>query len=171
MKYEHSQKVSEISGLLAKKAGYSCADVQIIKQAALLHDIGKCEISNEILNKPGKLTPQEYDVIKKHTQLGSEIIKEALLVMLAAYRIANNHHERWDGSGYYGLAGNNIDPFARLVAVADVLDALMSKRAYKDCWSLNEAFSYLDKQSGVQFDREIVSVLLSIPNEISALYN
>ena len=168
--YEHSRKVSEISGLLAKYAGYSCVEAMVISQAALYHDIGKCDISPEILNKPGALTAQEYNIVKCHTQLGRDRIQEALRVLTAASEIAESHHERSDGTGYHGLAAEEIHPYARLVAVADVYDALISKRSYKNALNISEALSYLKDRSGVQFDKDIVTALLAHIDEIVALY-
>jgi HD-GYP domain-containing protein (c-di-GMP phosphodiesterase class II) len=136
----------------------------------LYHDIGKVDISPEILNKPGALTTQEFEIIKRHTQTGCEKISEAICVLIAAYWITRHHHERGDGTGYYGLAANEIHPFIRLVSVADVLDALLSKRSYKKAWGLNEALDYLKNQSGVQFDKEVISVLLDRSDDIADLY-
>ena len=168
--FEHSRKVSELSRLLAGYMGYSGSEAELIGQAALFHDIGKCEIDPAILNKPGLLTPQEFAVIKSHTQLGGGRIKEMLDILTAACLIAETHHERWDGSGYIGLTGDQIHPYSRLVSVVDVLDALRSKRAYKNAWDMGEVFGYLEKQSGIHFDTAVVSALLAHKDEITAIY-
>lgn len=150
--------------------GYSRGEAEIIGEAALYHDIGKCFIPPELLDRPGALTQQEFEIVKGHTRLGSEKLQEAQRVLSAAYRIAKYHHERWDGSGYLGLTGRNIDPYARLAAVADVYDALASKRAYKDALKAQEVLGYLKKYSGIQFDKDVVSALLAHAGEIAALY-
>lgn len=168
--FAHSRKVSELSGLLAGYMGYSGSEAEIIEQAALFHDIGKCDIPPEILGKPGGLTSQEFEIVKTHTLLGGERIKEALQILFAAYLVANNHHEKLDGTGYNGLLSDKIHPYAKLVSVADVFDALASKRAYKDAWSIDDVFGYLKNQSGTQFDVEIVAILLAHKNEVAALY-
>ena len=168
--YEHSRKVSQISALLAEIMGYSRTEVEIIKEAALYHDIGKIDIAPEILNKPGALTSQEFDIVKKHTQLGCEKIKDAICGLIVAYWAAKNHHERLDGSGYQGLTADEIHPFIRLISAVDVLDALVSRRAYKQCWGMNDALAYLQKQAGVLFDKEVVSALMAHSDDVEALY-
>jgi len=167
---EHSIRVSEISGILAKYLGYSQKEALIIGQAAIYHDIGKCDIPPEILNKPGALTDQEYSIVKCHTQLGGERIAEALRVLSAASVISEHHHEKWDGTGYHGLAAGEIHPYARLVSVADVFDALASKRVYRDACSIGDVIGYITNLAGVQFDEAVVSVLLAHADEIAALY-
>lgn len=112
--FEHSRKVSELSSLLAGYMGYSGSEADMIGQAALFHDIGKCELPAELLNKPGALTPQEFEIKKSHTELGSDRIKEVLHILFAACLIAKSHHEKWDGSGYHGLAADKIHPYARV---------------------------------------------------------
>jgi putative two-component system response regulator len=162
--------VSQLSALLAGYLGYSCAETSIIGQAALYHDIGKNDLPKEILNKPGALTAQEFELVKTHTLLGSTRILELMRVLEAAYVIAGCHHEKVDGSGYKGLPAKEIPPYAKLVSVVDVLDALASKRAYKNAWNMDDVFSYLKEQAGIQFDPAIVSILLSHRDEVNALY-
>ncbi|GHU80103.1 hypothetical protein FACS1894191_4530 [Clostridia bacterium] len=169
--FAHSKKVSEISGILAKHAGYSVEETDLIRQAALFHDLGKADVPKEILNKPGALTEQEFNIIKTHTQLGSRRIEETLRVLSAACVIAREHHEKWSGqNGYIGLAGENIHPYARLVACADVFDALISRRSYKAGWDKNEVCGYLSSQSGIQFDVRMIGLLLEHTDEIMTLY-
>jgi len=170
-KYEHSRYVSRISGLLAHYAGYDKRETEIVEQAALYHDIGKCDIPAALLNKQGALTPQEYAVVKEHTRLGSEKIANALQVLTAAYIMAGQHHERIDGNGYIGLTGNSIHPLARLVAVADVFDALLAQRSYKDAWDKTRVLNYMEGNSGTHFDADIVSILLTHADEFMALYH
>jgi putative nucleotidyltransferase with HDIG domain len=168
--FDHSQKVSEISGLLAGYAGYPADTADLIRQAALYHDVGKAEIPASILNKPGKLTEQEFETVKAHTQLGTQKIAAALEVLSAAALIASQHHEKLSGKGYMGLCGEEIHPYARIVAVADVFDALISKRAYKDAWGVEDVLRYMQDQSGIHFDMTIVWLLLRHIPEIMALY-
>lgn len=140
----------------------------IMIKAVPLHDIGKIGIPDNILLKPGRLSPEEFAVIKSHTVIGSEIIKSLLVsgedVYLShCYDICRSHHERWDGSGYPdGLAGTDIPLSARIVAVVDVYDALVSERCYKQAYTQEEALTIIREASGTQFDPDIVSTLLWI---------
>ena len=169
--YEHSRKVSQISGMLARRAGFSPREADIIEQAAAFHDVGKSCVPDSILQKNGALTPEEYEIVKTHTALGAWQISDALRVLTAADTMAAFHHERLDGKGYpYGLGGNEIHPYARLVAVADVFDALLSKRAYKNAWSLDDVCGYMRQNAGTQFDSEYVELLLSLTDTVAALY-
>jgi HD-GYP domain-containing protein (c-di-GMP phosphodiesterase class II) len=125
----------------------------------MLHDVGKLIIPDEILEKPGKLTDEEYAVIKKHTAYGADLLKDVQGDMMKmAYDIALEHHERWDGKGYMGLKGEDINYYARYVAVIDVFDALISKRSYKKAWTVEEAYEEIVKNSGTQFAPEAVEV-------------
>ncbi len=169
--FEHSQKVSEISGLLAGYAGYSPKTAGLIRQAARYHDIGKSEIDQAILAKPGRLTPQEFETVKTHAALGARQIARVLAILSAAKIIAEQHHEKICGLGYpRGLSGDAIHPFSRIVAVADVYDAMASKRPYKEAISPGEILRYMEAESGSHFDSEIVRLLLAHIDEISALY-
>lgn len=170
--YEHSRQVARISGLLAEKAGYPPDEVSIITQAAALHDIGKAAVPKHILNKPGALTPEEYEIIKTHTQIGYDQITGAIRVLSAAAVVCKEHHERLDGSrGYIGLTGENIHPYARLIAVADVYDALVSRRVYKKPWDVRDICGYFREQAGKQFDGFIVGLLLGMIDDILLLYS
>jgi HD-GYP domain-containing protein (c-di-GMP phosphodiesterase class II) len=167
----HSQKVSEISGLLAGYAGYSPETAGLIRQAAQYHDVGKSEIDPAILNKLGRLTPQEYDTVKTHAELGARRIDRALEILAAAKIIAEQHHEKICGLGYpHGLSGNAIHPYSRIVAVADVYDALASKRAYKGAWDTGDILRYMESESGTHFDGSIIRLLLAHSDEVAALY-
>lgn len=169
--FEHSRKVSQISGLLAKAAGYGPEQVHIIEQAALFHDVGKSYIPAEILFKPGKLTESEFAIVKQHTVLGHQQIKDTLRVLAIADAMANYHHEKYDGTGYHGLSGEGIPLDARLVAVADVFDALFSKRVYKDAWSVDDVLKYMEENAGTQFDKDFIKLLLLQISEILELYH
>ena len=169
--YEHSDKVSKISKMMAEEAGYSEREAGIVRQAALFHDIGKNAIPAEIINKPGKLTGDEYAMVKQHTEIGYRQIMDAIQILELAAIIARQHHERWDGKGYVGnVSGEEIHPYARLVSVADVFEALVSRRVYKPAWDMNEAFQYMCDNAGKQFDGEFVDVLLQISGKVAQMY-
>ena len=146
-----------------------------MESAAALHDIGKIAVSDTILLKPGRLTPEEFDKMKIHTTKGGELVKTFFKHFTEehfyedAYDIAMYHHEKWDGSGYpTGIKGEEIPLAARIMAVADVYDALTSKRVYKDAFSPEEAFDIIFKEAGTHFDPELVEVLKTIKDEFIA---
>lgn len=144
-----------------------------ITNAAPLHDVGKIMISDTILNKPGRFTPEEFEIMKGHSQFGSQIVKDILgdnaderLVQISS-DIAHFHHEKWDGSGYpEGLKGEEIPLCARIMAVADVFDALVSRRIYKEAMTLEQAFEVLEEEAGSHFDPQIVEVFLKLRQEV-----
>jgi len=168
--FAHSQKVSEISRILAQNLGYSPEDVNIIEQAALFHDIGKTAIEPALLNKPGALTQQEFDIVKTHTAIGCERISEIIRILSAAKIVAADHHEQLAGGGYKGLCGDAVHPFARIVGVADVYDALVSRRSYKPAFDVKTTCEYMQGRAGIHFDAQIIAVLLRHIDEIMALY-
>ena len=146
-----------------------------MESAAALHDIGKIAVSDTILLKPGRLTPEEFDKMKVHTTKGGELVQTFFKHFTEehfyedAYDIAMYHHEKWDGSGYpMGLKGEEIPLAARIMAIADVFDALTSKRVYKDAFSAEEAFDIIFKEAGTHFDPELVEVLKTIKDEFIA---
>ncbi|WP_318023301.1 HD domain-containing phosphohydrolase [Paucibacter sp. B2R-40] len=150
----HILRMAHYSELIARGLGLSDADRQLLLEAAPMHDIGKVGITDSILLKPGRLTPEEFEVMKQHAQIGHEILKDSSsLVLQTGAAIALGHHEKFDGSGYpQGLAGAAIPIFSRIVAVADVFDALTSERPYKKAWSLEQAADHLRAHSGAHFD-------------------
>jgi HD-GYP domain-containing protein (c-di-GMP phosphodiesterase class II) len=157
----HLRRMSRFAGILALGMGLSPAEAEDIRYAAPLHDIGKVAIPDSILRKPGKLTPEEYDEMKKHTIYGAKMLAnaESRLLRLAA-KVAIGHHERYDGTGYpYGLKGEQISLEARIVTVADVFDALSSKRVYKGEWTVEDALKYVEENAGKLFDPKVVAVL------------
>lgn len=159
---KHLRRMSRFSGILASAMGLSYTDSEDIRYASPLHDIGKVAIPDSILRKPGKLVPEEYDEMKRHTIYGSQMLAnaESRLLRLAA-KIAIAHHEHWDGSGYpYALKGEDIPIEARIVSVADVFDALLAKRVYKKGWTTEEAVTYIKEQSGKLFDPQVVDKLV-----------
>ncbi len=168
---EHSRRVSKVSGILARYAGYSHENSLVIQQAAQYHDIGKSAIARAILDKPGKLTPQEFGIIKTHTRIGAQKLADAIKILFAAKAVAAQHHEKWDGTGYIGLSGADIHPYARLVSIADVWDALISKRAYKAPMDIRDIICYFENHAGSSFDPGMVSVLLEHTGEIANLYH
>ena len=170
--YDHSRKVSQISGLMARKAGYSENESRIIEQAALFHDVGKSEIPKYILRKPASLTPEEYETIKTHVTAGYKQLNEAAQILGVASKVASDHHEHVDGYGYpHGITSNEMHDYAKLVACADVMDALYNRRAYKEPWSVSKIKEYFTARYGKQFDPEMVKVLFSIMDDILQIYN
>jgi putative two-component system response regulator len=161
---KHTRRIRQLSGLLARELGLEEREIELIEQASPLHDVGKIGISDNILLKPGKLTYEEFEVMKTHTRIGASILSggRSELVRLA-YDIALSHHERWDGSGYpNGLSGNDIPVAARIVAVVDVFDALTHERPYKKAWAVEDALGEIEKQSGEHFDPAIASAFLEL---------
>lgn len=159
---EHTRRVGLLSEALARKLGYTEAEARRIGMAALLHDLGKIGIPDGILRKPGKLTAYEFENVKAHTWVGSQILGRSKVSMLQlAEEIALTHHERWDGTGYPpGLKGEEIPMSGRIVALADVFDALTHRRPYKDPWSNAKALMEIQKQSGRQFDPQVVEAFI-----------
>ena len=160
---QHIRRVAETSKLLAQKTPYlSEEEVNIIFLASPMHDIGKIAIPKEILHKPGKLTDEEMTIMKTHAEKGAALLKNSKRRLTAsASIIAHQHHEKWDGSGYpNGLKGDDIHIFGRIVALADVFDALTHKRQYKDAWTTNDAIDYIKENSGSHFDPSLVKILV-----------
>nr|MDA3907760.1 HD domain-containing protein [Sulfurimonas sp.] len=163
----HTKRVSLISVLIAKAYGMSEEEVNLIEFASPLHDIGKVGISDAILNKPAKLTDEEYNTMKSHSILGYEILNHSeRKILQTAAIIAYEHHEKYDGTGYpQGLVGEEISIYARIVAIVDVFDALLSKRVYKEKWSLEDVIELLQKESGKHFDPKLVKIIVSNKEE------
>ncbi len=158
---KHLRRMSRISGILASAMGMSYHESEDIRYASPLHDIGKVAIPDSILRKPDKLSFEEYEEMKRHTIYGSQMLihAESRLLRLAAV-VAIAHHENYDGTGYpYGLKGEAIPIEARIVSVADVFDALTSKRVYKGAWTLADTLAHIKAQAGKQFDPAVVERL------------
>lgn len=164
----HVRRVAEFSYVLGIASGLNEKKANVLRFASPMHDIGKIGIPDNILNKPGRLTEEEFEVIKGHTKIGHDILKTSKReIMKAAAIIAMQHHERWDGTGYPNkISGDNIHIFARITSVADVFDALGHKRVYKDAWKEQEIIDYMKDQSGKMFDPNIVNLLLENLDEI-----
>jgi putative two-component system response regulator len=160
---EHTKRVGETAAQIARELGWPQADVELIRRAAPLHDLGKISISDSILLKPGKLTSEEFERMKMHTLLGAKMLSSGRFPLLRlAEQIALTHHERWDGTGYMGLCGEAIPLPGRIVAVADVFDALISERPYKKAWTVDDAIDEIECQRGRQFDPRVVDAFLKL---------
>ena len=186
----HVLRVGCYAGVIAKQMGWANADIEMLQQAAQLHDVGKIGVPDQILLKPGKLDAQEYALMRTHCAMGKDIIApfaagdlevyqshteigENILhvhnspLMTMATRVAQTHHEHWDGSGYpIGLAGEDIPIEGRITSVADVFDALSSKRAYKDPFPRQKCFDILEKARGTQFDPDVVDAFFACSAKI-----
>lgn len=158
----HLKRIYEYSKLLAKNCKISEGYCEIISLGGILHDVGKIGIPDSILLKPAKLTPEEYEIIKKHTTIGAKILENGnSKLMLTAYEIALYHHERYDGTGYpEGRKGEKIPLSARITAIVDVFDALSSKRPYKEPWDIKQIIRYFNEEKGKMFDPQIVNCFL-----------
>lgn len=153
----HVKRVSEYTRILAEAMDLSEEDVNILRIASMMHDIGKINIPSEILEKPGKLTPEEFDIIKTHVREGERMLKNSPgKLMQTAKTVALMHHEKWNGTGYLGIKGEDIDLYSRIVALADVYDALVSARPYKAAFSADKAYSIIVGDSGSHFDPAVV---------------
>jgi response regulator RpfG family c-di-GMP phosphodiesterase len=163
--------VAEFSHLLAVNMGLETGLVDKLRLASPMHDIGKIGISDEILNKPGKLTDAEYDLIKSHTVIGWQILKNSSREILKiASIVALQHHERWDGRGYPGgLAGENINILGRITSVADNFDALTHCRVYKEAWHLDRVIELFISEKGRQFDPHIIDIFMDIIDEFAGI--
>ncbi|MBB1487389.1 HD-GYP domain-containing protein [Oceanospirillum sediminis] len=154
----HVQRMAEYTRLIALELGFSEEDADTLASAAPMHDIGKLGIPDQILCKPGRLTEDEFEVIKSHPAIGGRILDNPDSELLKVAReVALYHHEKWDGSGYpHGLKGDDIPLVARIAALADVFDALVSVRPYKKAWSVEDALNLFEEQKGKHFDPQIV---------------
>ena len=160
---DHTNRVGQISGQIAKALNLPESDVELIRHAAPLHDVGKIAIPDAILLKPGKLTLEEFEHMKTHTTLGAKMLSGGRFPLLQmAEEIALTHHEHWNGNGYLRLVGESIPVAGRIVAVADVFDALTHERPYKKAWSYEESLAEIHRQNGVQFDPHVVEAFLSV---------
>ena len=171
----HSDRVSEYSVLIGKKLGLPEEDIKRLRIGGLFHDVGKIGVPDNILQKEGKLTDDEYSEIKNHPSIGAHILSTASIFQ-DIIPIVKHHHERYDGNGYPGrLKGEDIPFLARIAAVADAFDAMTSKRVYRDSLSLDTVISEFEKNKGTQFDPQIADVFLDIlknePEKIKEIQN
>ena len=160
---DHIVRVAGYCALIAEKQGLSEAEVDYIRMTAPMHDVGKIGIPDSILLKPGKLTVEEFETIKSHTLIGAKILggSSSEILRLAA-EIALTHHEKWNGKGYpKGLAGTEIPLVGRITAIADVFDALTSKRPYKEPFPVEKAVDIIAQERGAHFDPELADAFLN----------
>ncbi|TMV47004.1 response regulator [Paenibacillus mesophilus] len=164
MTEQHTQRVGQMSGLIARELGLPESEAELIRLAAPLHDIGKIGIPDQILLKPGRFTDEEFEHMKTHTSIGASILEGSLFPVLQVARvIALTHHERWDGCGYpNGLKGDEIPLAGRIVALADFYDALTHERPYKKAWTTEETVEEIRSRRGTHFDPEIVDLFLNL---------
>ncbi len=163
----HVTRVAEFCFLLAGKYGLDNDTAELLRMASPMHDVGKIGIPEAILTKPGRLTPEEFDVVKTHARIGYEILRNSKRpIMETAAIVALQHHEHWDGKGYpQQLSGENIHVFGRIAAIADVFDALTHKRCYKDAWPVESVLSFFRDQEGRQFDPVLTRLFLFYADE------
>lgn len=166
----HIHRISQFSGLLAKEMKLEETTQEMLKKASPMHDLGKIGIPDSILLKPGKLTPEEWEVMKSHSQIGANLLSNSSSKLLNyAEEIALTHHEKWNGLGYpRGLKGEEIPLSGRIVAVCDVFDALTSERPYKKAWTTDRALEVIRADSGTHFDPGIVDAFFAVLPQILA---
>jgi putative two-component system response regulator len=159
---DHTERVGLSAGLLGRSAGMTDDLVRLIEKAAPLHDLGKVGVPDAVLLKPGKLSPEEFDLVRLHTTIGAQIIGDTRSEVLTLARvIAETHHERWNGEGYpNGLTGEEIPLPGRVVAICDVFDALTHERPYKGAWTIDEAVHELLAERGRFFDPDLVDLFV-----------
>lgn len=167
----HVIRVGSVSRILALAAGVPSAQAELLLHAAPMHDIGKIGIPDYILIKPGVLTPDEWELMKTHPRIGAEIIgQNSSTLMCMARTVALTHHEKWDGGGYPdGLSGEDIPLEGRIVAIADVFDALTSERPYKRPWSMEKALAHMQSQAGLAFDPALIDLFSQLIPSVEAI--
>ena len=165
---KHVVRVGNFSKLLGLASGLPASQAELLMYASMMHDTGKIGIPDHVLLKPGKLTDEEFEVIRKHPEIGAEIIGEHDAdVLKMAKQIALTHHEKWNGQGYpHGLSGEGIPLVGRIVAIADVFDALTCIRPYKRAWPIESALELIEKEAGQHFDPRLVRLFLGIETEV-----
>ncbi len=170
--HNHTKRVTLFCQLLARGLGLADQDIDMITAASPLHDVGKLGIPDEINLKPGALTDEEFQIMQNHTRIGYAMLKHSKRdILKAAAIIALQHHEKWDGSGYpQGLQGEEIHQYARIVALADVFDALFSPRIYKEAWDLQRTAEWIMDQRGRHFDPAVVDVFVEHVDDFAAIY-
>jgi putative two-component system response regulator len=160
---QHTQRVGQMSALIARQLGLPDTQVALIRRGAELHDVGKIGVPDAILMKIGRLTVEEFEIVKTHTVIGARILSGGKFPLLRlSEEIAFTHHERWDGTGYAGIRGTDIALAGRIVAIADVFDALTQQRPYKPAWPIAEAIAEIHRQRGRQFDPDVVDAFLRV---------
>lgn len=167
----HVKRVAEYSYILALGLGMSEEEAELLRFASPMHDIGKVAIPDEVLKKPGKLTEEEFEIMKSHTEIGYNLLKNShRRILKAAAIVALQHHEKWNGRGYpQGLRGEEIHIYGRITAIADVFDALASDRVYKKAWELDRILNLFKEERGEHFDPKVVDVFLKELPKILAI--
>jgi putative two-component system response regulator len=166
---QHTLRVGKMTALIGEELGLAESEVGLLERAAGLHDIGKIGIPDAILLKPGRLDPDEFEIVKTHTRIGSRILAGSRSPLLRmAEEIAGGHHERWDGTGYAGVAGTDIPLVARITSVADAFDAITHERPYKPAWPVADALGEIEAERGRQFDPDAVDAFLRIQDRARA---
>ncbi len=167
----HVRRVAYLSRLLALAYGLNSSEAEIIRMASPLHDVGKIGIPDDILNKCGKLTEEEFENIKSHTSIGYNMLKDSdQPIIQAGAIIAEQHHEHWDGSGYpRGLKDEQIHTYGRITCLADIYDALRQKRHYKEAWSEEQTLKYIKENSGTIFEPKLVALFLENIAEVEQI--
>lgn len=169
---EHIKRVAAYMRVLAKASGFDDEYVELVSTASMMHDIGKLMISEEILDKPDKLTDEEYQIMKNHVLYGEALLEKCPgELMHLACILAKEHHERWDGKGYLGMKGEEIAYISRLMAVCDVFDALTSDRYYKKGWTLQETYDEIVRLSGTSFDPAVVKLFIQHFEEFKTIHS
>ncbi|WP_047515485.1 two-component system response regulator [Methylophilus sp. Q8] len=169
----HVMRMSHVSGRLALQMGMDPHFSEQLIHAAPMHDIGKIGIPDHVLLKPGKLNDEELELMRKHPEMGAKILDNSTSPLIKlAHSVALYHHEKWDGSGYpFGLKGEAIPVEARIVAVADVFDALLNKRPYKEAWPVEDAIAEIEANRGKHFDPAVVDAMLQCLPDLIAINN
>jgi len=169
---KHTRRVGLYCALVGKKYGLDDAECNLLEQVAPMHDAGKIGIPDAILKKPGKLDYEEFEVMKTHAMMGYKLLEDQSDETLrSAAIIAREHHEKYNGTGYpRGLKGEEITLFGRITAIADVFDALTTKRPYKEPWSLDDAFAFLERERSYHFDPHLIDIFLNSKEEVIEIY-
>ena len=169
----HVKRVAEYSRLLALLWGMNKKDANNLLIASPMHDIGKVGIPDSILKKEGKLTNDEFEIMKEHAIIGYNILKDSNRdILKAAAIVAKEHHEKWDGSGYpFGLKGEEIHIYGRITAIADVFDALGSERCYKKAWEDEKIFEFFQKEKGKHFDPNLIELFFGYIDKFFEIRN
>jgi putative two-component system response regulator len=161
--FSEEKAVGRLAGILALECGASSAEAKRIQTAAALHDVGKQKIDPAILNKPGKLTAREFEIIKTHTTIGAEMLRSIQCELGETARlIARYHHERWDGNGYWGKSPYELPYYLQYVTIADIFTALLSKRPYKRAFPPDKTLTYIQSQSGKMFNPLLTDVFIPL---------
>jgi putative two-component system response regulator len=165
--FNENEAVGRLAEIIALERGYTPATARQVKTVAALHDVGKQRIPKSILDKPGKLNADEFEIIKTHTKLGAEILTAMQGNLGEMARITSLFHHEWinpSAGGYWGVSALYLPDYVSIVSVADVYLALLSKRVYKEAWSESDALKYIENQAGTQFSRELVNDFISLIN-------